>query len=159
MEVKKMRRKDRETDRDSALNVVDRCDYGVLSLTAQDGSPYCVPLSVVRIGNDIYFHCAAEGRKLDLLRARPDVCLACVTGVHTISGKFTTAYESAIIEGRASEITEEPKKIQALHALCMKYTPENMADFENAVSRSLACTGIWKISIDKISGKSKKEKN
>ena len=153
-----MRRKDREIDRESALNVIDRCDYGVLSLTAENGKPYCVPLSIVRIENDIYFHCATEGRKLDILRARPDVCLACVTGVQTIAGKFTTAYESAVIEGRASEITEESKKIQALRALCMKYTPENMADFENAIRRSLSRTGIWKISIEKLSGKSKKEK-
>ena len=153
-----MRRKDRERDRNFALNVIDRCDYGVISLVTPDGRPYCVPLSVVRIENEIYFHTATEGTKLDILRMNPYASLACVTGVQVIPGKFTTAYESAVVCGNVTEVTDEKQKIAALRALCLKFTPDNMDDFDNAISRSLARTGIWKLTIESITGKCKENK-
>ena len=153
-----MRRKDRERDRNFALDVIDRCDYGVISLVTPDGHPYCVPLSVVRIENEVYFHTATEGTKLDILRMNPYASLACVTGVQVIPGKFTTAYESAVVCGNVTEITDEKQKIAALRALCLKFTPDNMDDFDNAISRSLARTGIWKLTIESITGKCKENK-
>ena len=63
-----MRRKDRERDRAFAYEVIDRCEYGVAALGGAEDSPYCVPLSLVRLGDVLYFHCALEGTKLDRLR-------------------------------------------------------------------------------------------
>lgn len=42
-----MRRKDRETDENFALGIVDKCEYSVLSMIDNQGEPYCV---TVRIG-------------------------------------------------------------------------------------------------------------
>ena len=62
-----MRRKDRERDRAFAYDVIDRCEYGVAAMAGEGGAPYCVPLSLVRLGDALYFHCALEGTKLDCL--------------------------------------------------------------------------------------------
>ena len=66
-----MRRKDRERDRAFAYDVIDRCEYGVAAMAGEGGAPYCVPLSLVRLGDTLYFHCALEGTKLDCLRRSP----------------------------------------------------------------------------------------
>ena len=66
-----MRRKDREMSKAFALSVADRCEYAVLSMTDMQHNPYCVPISIVRAGDVIYFHCAAKGEKLICLRAPP----------------------------------------------------------------------------------------
>ena len=50
-----MRRKDREMPKEFALQVVDKCQYATLSMIS-DGKPYCVPLSIVRIDDFVYFH-------------------------------------------------------------------------------------------------------
>ena len=42
-----MRRKGRELTRDSALAVVDKCFYAVFATISNDGSPYCIPLSLI----------------------------------------------------------------------------------------------------------------
>ena len=47
-----------------AWDVVDRAPYAVLALSDTDGTPYCVPISPVRRGKAVYFHCAAVGKKL-----------------------------------------------------------------------------------------------
>ena len=67
-----MRRKDREiTDFDEMMEIVKKCDTCRLALN--DGEyPYIVPLNFGHEVKDgkltLYFHCANEGKKLDLIR-------------------------------------------------------------------------------------------
>lgn len=151
-----MRRKDREMSKDFALEVADKCEYAVLSMTDTRNAPYCVPISIVRVRQTVYFHCAKEGEKIDCLRANPQVCLACVGDTHRMSDKFTTEFESAILRGTASEVTDAQEKITALKYLCERHTPTNMANFDSEVASSLDRTAVWKIEIESITGKRKK---
>lgn len=151
-----MRRKDREMSKDFALEVADKCEYAVLSMTDVHNAPYCVPISIVRVRQTVYFHCAKEGEKIDCLRANPQVCLACVGDTHRMPNIFTTEFESAILRGTASEVTDAQEKIAALKYLCERHTPTNMANFDSEVASSLDRTAVWKIEIESITGKRKK---
>ena len=62
-----MRRKDREMDRVFAFNIIDKSEYGVLSMLDDEGEPYGLPLSLVRYGDLLYFHSAKLGKKVDAL--------------------------------------------------------------------------------------------
>ena len=149
-----MRRSDRARDRSFAFDVIDRCGHGVAALSTGGEGPYCIPLSLVRVGDDLFFHCALEGRKLDAMRGEPRVCMTFVGDAQVPAGRFTTYYESAVAFGRASEVTEEEEMVEALRRLCLKYCPEDMELFGREVRRSLPRTGIWKISLDEVTGKS-----
>ena len=72
--------------------------------------------------------------------------------------KYPTAFESAVIFGRAGEVTDDKEKIHALRLLCERHTPTNMANFDEAIQRSLSVTAIWKIEILSLTGKQKKLK-
>jgi nitroimidazol reductase NimA-like FMN-containing flavoprotein (pyridoxamine 5'-phosphate oxidase superfamily) len=148
-----MRRKDREMPRDFAEAVIDRCVYAVLATVNEDGSPYCIPLSIVREGEWLYFHSAQEGRKINNLRARNQVCLCFVGETRIPEGRFTLAYSSAVVFGTAESVQEEDEKIHALQLLCLRYTPQAMVGFNKAIAHQLAATGVWKVHIDEISGK------
>ena len=151
-----MRRKDRERSSEFALEVTDKCEWAVLSMTDLEGKPYAVPLTIVRDGESVYFHTAKAGRKIDILRQSPAVCLVCVGATERLKDKFPTKYESAVISGYAEEVTEEEEKIHALRILCQRHTPTNMHEFEDAVSGSLKATGVWKIQMKEVTGKAKK---
>ena len=151
-----MRRKDRERSRDEALAFLDKCEYAVLATVNEDGSPYCIPLSVVRDNDLVYFHCAAEGQKVENMRKCSEVCLTCVGNTRVQEKMFTTEYESAVVFGRAEQILADEEKKYALGLLCKKYTPNNMDAFDVAVEKSLHHTGVWKIKIDRITGKGNK---
>ena len=131
-----MRRKDREMPPEFALTVADKCEYAVISMTDISGEPYCVPVTIARDGNAVYFHSAKEGQKITALRA--------------------TEFESAIIRGNACEVTDDSEKIHALRLICQRHTPSNMAGFDAAIEKSLDRTGVWKIKISSITGKRKK---
>lgn len=151
-----MRRKDRETDREFALFVVDKCDYAVLSMVTAEGEPYCIPISIVRKDNLIYFHCAPTGKKIDCLKACNKVCLTCVGDTFKPPDIFTTEFESAVVYGIADEVTDEREKVEALRLLCIRHTPANMAEFDRAIETSLPRTAVYKIAISVITGKRKK---
>lgn len=154
--MREMRRKDRERDRDFALAVADQCEYAVMAVTLPGGGPYCIPLSIAREGEYIYYHCAHEGQKVDALKADGRVCITCVGHTQRMENEFTTEFESAVIFGTAEEVTEESEIIDALRLICQRHTPLNMDAFEEAVRASLARTAVWKIKIEDIKGKEKR---
>ena len=149
-----MRRADREQDRDFGLAVIDTCEYGTVAIQGQQ--PYCLPLSLVRVGEDLYFHCALEGKKLELLRENNRVWVSFVGSNTAAEDDFTTYFTSAMVLGTATQVTDREEKITALRALCEKLTPANMADFDRAIQASLNRTGIWKIHMDEITAKEKR---
>ncbi len=148
-----MRRKDREMPAEFALTVADSCVYAVLSMVDPTGAPYSVPLNIVRDGNTVFFHCAAEGFKTDCLRQNPAVCLVCVDNAHRPPDAFTTKYESAILRGTAAEVETDEEKIHALHLLCLRHTPTHMDAFTPEIEKYLAHTAVWRIEIEEITGK------
>ena len=151
-----MRRKDREMPVDFALQVADRCTYASLATVDEDGLPYCVPLSIVRDGDRLYFHCAKEGKKTDNLRVQPHVCVSCVAWVHPLQNEFSVEYESAILTGTAREVTEEKAKLAALRLLCERHAPEHMAFFEAEALPDVPRTAVWEIRIEAATGKRKR---
>lgn len=151
-----MRRKDREMPKEFAIAVADKCEYAFMSIVDKNNMPYCVPISIVRDGEHIYFHSALDGFKIDCLRHNPNVCLACVGDTYRLPNQFTTEYESAIIRGIAIEVIEDSEKISALKLLCERHTPTNMSGFNTAIEKSLFRTAVWRIDIAEITGKRKK---
>ena len=151
-----MRRIDREMPAEFALEVADKCEWAVMSMIDPKGMPYCIPISIVRDDNNIYFHSAKEGFKVECLRANLTVCIACVGDTKPSRDKFTTEFESAIIRGVAMEVLDDKEKIKALRILCEKLTPTNMDEFDGAIAKSLFRTAVWKVEINEITGKRKK---
>jgi len=74
-----MRRKDRMTAAEEAFSILEKGEFGVLSTVSPDYEPYGVPLNYCFINESIYFHCAAEGKKIDHLNHSPIVSF-CVAG-------------------------------------------------------------------------------
>ena len=151
-----MRRKDRERDEEFALEVIDSAPYGVVSLVDEAGEPYCIQLNLVRVDRDLYFHSALEGRKVDIIRNNPKACVAFADNVLPAMDQFTIGYDSAIVKGVVTEITEDEEKIEALRQISLRYCPTNMGKFDEAIKRSLKICGIFKIRMDEITGKQKK---
>lgn len=154
-----MRRKDREIGAEEALAVVDKCDYAVLSMTGRQGRPYCVPLSVAREKDRIYFHCAIDGEKADNLRENPYVCMACVGDTCPAPDRFTIEYESAIVRGVARELVSEKEKIHALRLICRRHAPTNTEGIDGEIAGLLDRTAVWSVKIEEVTGKRNKRKS
>lgn len=157
-----MRRSDREQSLEFSLALIDRCQHGTVAFATEDGAPYCIPLSLVRVGDKLYFHCAKEGHKTDLLRHDSRVCITFVGAdepAFVAPAMYTTYFQSAVVIGRAGEVTEPEEKTEALRALCRKLTPHDLGEgLEKAIEKSLSVTAVWRVSMDQITGKAKLKK-
>ncbi len=151
-----MRRRDRAAAERQALEFIDRCPYAVISLVTPDGEAYGVPLSIVREGHSLYFHCAFQGKKIEALEKNPRVSIVCVSHVQPRCDDFSTEFESAIVSGTARRITDRARKVEVLRALCLRYTPAYMDHFDQAVARSIDRTDVWEVPIETLAGKQKK---
>ena len=78
-----IRRKDRVLDEKGAIELLETAEYGFLSMVGTDGFGYGIPISFVKEGESVYFHCAPEGYKLECLRENPKVSF-CVVGKHIL---------------------------------------------------------------------------
>lgn len=154
-----MRRSDRQQNLDFSLALIDRCSHGVVAVSTGTATPYCLPLSLVRVENRLYFHCAKEGRKIQLLRQNPRVCITFVgadTPAFIPPAMYTSYFQSVIVTGTASEVLDPAEKAAALRALCQKLTPDFMDGFDRAIETSLSATAVWGIEMEEIIGKAKR---
>lgn len=132
-----------------------------MSMIRLDGTPYGLPLSLIRSNRrTFYFHCADEGDKLDCIRANPVVSLSavsrCTPKFEAEKKNFTMYYDSAIALGEAEIVTDNSEKIMALRLLCQRFLPKHMENFDEAIKRSLERTVVVKITLTEPSvGKSK----
>lgn len=137
-------------DENWALEVFDKAPYVTVSMIRPDGIPYGLPLSVVRKDNrTFYFHCAAEGEKIDCIRNNPVVSLSavsrCTPRYEEEKQNFTEYYHSAIALGHAETVTDDNEKIEALRLICERFLPKFMDHFEAAIARSLSRTTVIRI--------------
>ena len=147
-----MRKASRQKDAAWALEVFDKAPYVTVSMTRPDGTPYGIPLSLVR-GDDttLYFHCADKGEKIDCIRHNPIVSLSavskCSPKYEEEKNNFTEYFHSAIALGKAEFVEDRDEKILALRLLCQRFLPKYMDHFDEAIARSLDRTTIVRISL------------
>lgn len=170
-----MRRKDRQMPRDFALKIIDESAYGVLGLGGE--SPYTLPLSIIRKEDNLYFHSAKAGRKVEKIKDGDLVSVSFVGRVqvprlysreqiedHIKTGNFsqigskiyTTEFESAHVSGRIYQVNDEEEKKEILHNIAEKYT-KDLADLSPGfIEASLGRTAVYKIEMLEVNGKRKK---
>ena len=152
-----VRRKDNTITLEESHALLKAGQYCVLATVDAEGSPYATPLSYVFLHGKIYLHCAHEGHKIDNLRANPRCSLAVVGKTQPVYTKnFTTYYESVVIFGVAQEVLDAAEKTEALMAVAQKYLPEHMEKADNDIANSLSRTAVYRIQIEKITGKAKR---
>ncbi len=150
-----IRRADRELPREESCLLLAEAEYGVLSTVGADRLPYGVPISFCMVGDDIYFHCATEGRKLDNLRHNPQVSFCIVGNTRVLPAQFGTEYESAIVSGTAEEAFADEKQ-RALEGLLKKYCADHIPQGLDYTRNLIDKTKVLKVAITTVTGKARK---
>ncbi len=155
-----IRRQDRLLSNDGAVSMLRQGEYGVLSMIdnmADKEVAYGVPVNYAWDGNDsLYIHCAPEGRKLRCLDKNVNVSFVVVGQTKVIPDKFTTAYQSVILECKAEMGLDEDERRKALRLILEKYSPDYVETGTKYAERSFGRTNVVKLNIIRWSGKCKR---
>lgn len=153
-----MRRKDREiTDEAQIDNFIRCCNCCRLGFNSDNGV-YIVPLSFGYENRDgkryFYFHSAAEGRKIDLIRSGEKVGfeLDCGYELHTADSAcgYTAAFSSVIGTGRVKFLTSAEDKIYGLEQLMRQTAGLERCEFSPEM---LAQVCVFRLEVTEISCK------
>lgn len=150
---KDMRNAKRQVTKEESMEILKAGEYGVFSTIGSDGYPYGVPVSYVLLNDNIYFHCAVEGNKLENIRYEAKVSFNVVGRTELVPERFTTKYESVVIFGKAEEISSVKEKEEVLLAIIEKYSSNFLEEGKAYIGRAIDKTHIVKINIEHISGK------
>lgn len=151
-----MRRKDREIiNREEVLDVLSKCDTVRIGVYGKE-FPYVVPVSFGLSVRDnvpiVYFHCAKQGLKVDLLKENPNVCLEgdIFHGIVQTAHGITTRYESVIGFGTCTFVEEPAEVIYGMQSILDHY---GYSDYPLNHCSSLNHMLLGKIVLEKMTGK------
>ena len=151
-----MRRKDREVQSpDEIFDILNRCDTVRMAFRGEH-YPYVVPVSfgaeLVNGKVIVFFHCAREGMKLELLKKDPRICLEgdIFIRTETTDHGITTRYESVIGFGEC-RIVEDEKEIK--HGLKLLTEHYGYLDYSLDRCRALEYLYVVKAVLSEITGK------
>ncbi len=151
-----MHLKEREITDTKEINEIFK-NSDVCRIALIDGDmPYIIPMNFgyLEEKNSIYFHCAVEGRKIDLIKKNPNACFQLDTSheliISDIACKCTMKYKSIIGTGTISIVEDEKDRIDGLNVIMKQYSGKDDFTFNTGVMKK---TCILRLKIKEKKGK------
>jgi nitroimidazol reductase NimA-like FMN-containing flavoprotein (pyridoxamine 5'-phosphate oxidase superfamily) len=148
-----MRRHEREIREETEIHEILEKAL-VCRLGLNDGRyPYVVPMNYGYRNGCMYFHCAREGRKIDILKKNDRVCIEVDIDSRVVRGetpcRWTAKYRSVIGFGRARIIDDEREKKYGLDVIMAHYGGQGGEYDEKSLQR----TCVIEVVIESMTGK------
>ena len=109
----------------------------------REGMPYVIPVNYFFDGDDIYIH-SMPGRKIQIMRANPYVCLQ----VDEIEDTFN--WLSVIAFGRFEEVHDTTERDRILAAMFQRFP--HLTPVESKARDSMSEVIVFRIRIERITG-------
>jgi uncharacterized protein len=148
-----MRKREREIrDEKEIYEILEKglvCRLGLC-----DGQqPYIVPMNYGYRNGCMYFHCAREGKKIEILKKNDRVCIEVDTDTRVVQGdapcRWTTKYRSVIGFGKARIIDNEKEKKDSLDVIMTHYGGSG----DGYDEKSLRLTIVIEVVLESMTGK------
>lgn len=154
-----MRRNDRELTEISEIESIIANSVVCRIAFANDNKPYIVTMNFGYISGEnpcLFFHCAPEGKKLEMIRQNNHVCFEMDCDHKIYKGEkgcdWGMNYSSVVGYGNIVIVDNEKEKIAGLTHIMDKYGGSGVYSFDEKV---LLRTTVLRLEITEISGKRK----
>ena len=133
--------------------------WGCLGVSTADRDPYVVPVNYAYVGGKILFHCGLKGKKLDCIRANPNVCytVARQPGAvreHPGGSPCHVDNDSVICYGEARIVEDLKERADVLNRFNRAFRPGAP---DTAAERVAGCAAV-EITIREMTGRQEKDR-
>ncbi len=148
-----MRRKDKEiTNKKTMLDIIARAQVCYLGMS-KDNMPYVIPINFGYYEDTIYFHCALEGKKTDVLKKNPHVCMVFNVDNKLINNiaqdDWTMHFKSVIAYGKIEFIMDIIQRQKAINIMFHHYGGKDYPLPEPVLAKTM----FIKVKIERMTGK------
>ncbi|MGY5879988.1 MAG: pyridoxamine 5'-phosphate oxidase family protein [Candidatus Thorarchaeota archaeon] len=158
--MKGIRRKEKAIEsKEEMIAILEKSKYITIAM-CEDNVPYLVTLShgYDNENNCIYFHCAREGKKVDILTENNVVWGQAIEDHGYAEGACDHLYATTQFNGHVTFIEDVKEKEHALGIMIHSLEPNPQAVIEDQITeKSVQRVHIGRIDIDFMSGKKAKE--
>jgi uncharacterized protein len=152
-----MRRKDREiNDTESIESIISDSDVCRVSF-ADNNTPYIVVMNFGYSGGEspcLWFHCASEGKKLEMIKRNNYVCFEMDTDHRIFGGEngcdWGMNYSSVVGYGHISVVSDPAYRKEGLDCIMKHYGGDQHFTYDGKV---MARTTVLKLNITEMTGK------
>ena len=148
-----MRRKEKEIVEKNEIEAVIAAAKVCRLAMADNGQPYIVPLSFGYADDELYFHSAMEGKKLDILKKNNRVCFEFDIDTEIKIGKtacqWGMKFRSVIGFGQAYFIEDPESKRSALDTIMGQYSNDAFEFPDETVAKTV----VIRVEIESMTGK------
>ncbi len=151
-----MRRKEKAiTDHNQMKKILQQTKYITIAM-CRNNEPYLITLThrYESENNIIYFHCASEGKKIDILKENNIVWGQALIDKGYVEGKCDHLWATVMFRGSVSFIDDANEKRHALEMMInqLEQNPEQVMK-KQITEKSLKRVNIGRIDMDFMSGK------
>ncbi len=124
-------------------------------LALSDNSiPYIVPLNFSYHNGKIFFHCAWEGKKLEILRDNPNCCFEvdryAGNAIYHYETECHLEYDSVLAFGKAHIVENEGEMLDLLKMFCDKYSSKDGLALTPERARKCCCVVV---DVERLTGR------
>ncbi len=149
-----MRRRDKQLTRHEELEEIIRRGAICHLAFSDEGAPYVIPMNYGYSENSLYFHSAAEGRKLDIIRKNNKVAFAITADIAFIKAEnacnWGMRFNCVTGTGQAVILTEKQDKLRGLAIIMGQYDKRGPWKFDE---KSVEKTVVIRLDIAEMTGK------
>lgn len=136
--------------------LIKSCEVCNVGMIDQDNMPYTLPFNFGFENETVYLHSATTGKKIDILKANPSVCIAFSTAyklykqTESVACSYGMRYKSALVSGKVEFVEDFDEKIRILNIIMKQYTKRDDFAYSGPSVNNVA---VMKIIAGKIEAK------
>lgn len=141
---------------ETIAEIITACEVCSVGMIDQDNMPYTLPFNFGFENETVYLHSAPSGKKIEVLKSNPNVCIVFSTAhelykqSENVACSYGMRYKSVLVRGKVEFIEDFDEKKRILNIIMKQYTKRD--DFAYSVP-SVNGVAVMKVIADKIEAK------
>ena len=137
------------------IDIIERCQWCHVAMVDPEGKPYVIPMNFGFRQDVIYLHGAKKGKKAEILKQCPDVCINFSTDHllryqdEAVACSWSMKYRSVLCYGKAELVNEADEKIASFHIVMAHFTTGEF----NFNPPSIREVCVWKVKVGRYEGR------
>jgi uncharacterized protein len=138
---------------DQIINGTVACHIAMID---NEGLPYVIPFNFGYKDGRLYIHCAPEGKKIEIWKQNPKVCVAFSNDYamriqsEKVACSYSMRYRSVLIHGELLPITDFEEKIHVLNIVMGKYSTTSDYTYSKPAVENVK---VFEIKINRVEGR------
>lgn len=132
--------------------IINSCQACMVAMVDLEGKPYVLPFNYGYEEGRLYIHSGPEGKKIDIWKQNPSVCVSFSSDYkmnirhETVACSYSMKYRSVLLHGKVKSVSELDEKARILNVIMKKYSGRNDFSYGQPALKNVA---VFEIEIEK----------